>query len=138
MLRRWILLLAAPVLAGACNDQPPLLAPDTAVLEGVSLHLSVNLSRGLSDALVVRLAAPDSIVIPSSVVADSVLVVNGSETWAAALTEALPRFPGYAVFFVNEGPSWPVGSIVDVFVTVRDGPRRRLLEAPRQQITIVW
>ncbi len=137
MLRWWLLLLAAPVLAGACNDQPPLLAPDTAVLEGVSLRLSVSLSRGLSDALLVELWAPDSTVIPSSVVADSVLVVNGSETWAAALTEG-SRGPGLAGFYVNEGPPWPVGSIVDVFVTVRDGPRRRFLEAPRQQIAIVW
>jgi len=50
MLRLWICLPAAPLLAGACNDQPPLLAPD-------------------------------STVIPSSVVAGSVLVVNGSEAW---------------------------------------------------------
>jgi len=138
MLRPWILLVSAPLLAGACNDQPPLLAPETTVLEGVNLHLSVSLFRGLSDELVVRLAAPDSTVIPSSVLADSVLVVNGHETWAAALTETLPRLPGYAVFFVNEGPPWPVGSIVDVFVTVRDGTHRRLLEAPRQEIMIVW
>ena len=133
MLRPWMFLLAAPLLASACNDQPPLLAPDTTVLEGMSLHLSVSLD--FPGYLTVTLTAPDSTnVIPSSIVADSVRVVHCGETWVAALTQALPRFPGWAAFFASDKPPWPQGSIVDVFVTVRDGPRRRLLEAPRQEV----
>ena len=137
-MRPWMFLLAAPLLAGACNDQPPLLAPDTTVLEGVSLHMSVGFEKyGSWLSVAVTLGTPDSTVLfPSTVIADSVWLVNGHETWASPLTE-FPQPPGFAVFESSDtaGPDWPVCSIVDVFVTVKDGPHRRLLEAPRQQMT---
>jgi hypothetical protein len=86
-----MILLTACVSAAACSSERLLLPPDHAVLGGVDLHLAVYLNRDfqccVSDgslSAVVDITVPDSLAVPGSVRADSIWVVNGHETWAAA------------------------------------------------------
>ena len=141
MARLRFVVAIAPLLALACSAERIPLAPDRAVLGGMDLHLTVALNRDfqccVSDGslqAVVVLTAPDSLMVPSGVTADSISVVNGNATWTAALGQ-LFRAPGYAEFVAREGPKWTIGASVDVYVVVHDGARRQLLEAARQQIT---
>jgi hypothetical protein len=143
MQRPCLVLLAAPLLAVACTAEPLLLAPDHAVAGGVELQMSVGLFRdfqpnsppdGKPLAVIIQLAAADSsLTVPSTVVADSAWVVNGQETWAAQLTEDI-RWQGIARFAARDGPKWAPGTRVDVYVALRDGAHRQLLEAAQQPI----
>jgi hypothetical protein len=84
---------------------------------------------------VLRVKAADGTTVPSSVRADAVWVVFGSEVWAARTAEERSRdetAPFYEAIARN-GPKWGPGVTVDVVVRLRDNAGQSvLLRAPDQ------
>ena len=143
--------------AGACSSErvvaPTVLpvfaelrnAPEIASLDGVAVRLETFAWRNFQPIsppdgkpliVVVRIKSMDGTVIPSTLKADSLWVVNGEIAWAASVREEQPRGPDWSFFeaVARDGPKWGPGVTVDVVVRLRGASGQRALVQVRGQV----
>ena len=157
---RWMTLGAAlTVLAAACagtatspTPQPSDLAsaPLQVTLGGRVLSLEASLWRdfmpisppdGKPLIAAARVKSDNGSPVPATIVAETLWVLNGNETWSATPREERPRSDTAPVYEVvaRDGPKWSPGAMVDVVVRLRDGDgRTALLRVARQPIQATY
>ena len=113
-------------------------APEVVSLEGVAVHLETYLWRdfqpisppdGKPLLALVRIKGAGGTVLPATLKADSVWIVNGELAWVASLREEQPRGPDLSFFeaMARDGPKWGPGITVDVVVRLRNVSGQRVL-----------
>jgi len=106
------------------NGPPP--ATDAIIVSGRGLRLNVFLGRDFMPSLqpdtrlmaIIRLV-PDSGTVPDGVSVESATFSLGSDNWHVVPKKEAP-WPNYLEVIARGGPTWPVGSPVDVVVQVKD------------------
>ena len=145
------------VLAGACSGDralaPTVLpafadlrtAPEVASLDGAAVRLEafawrdfqpISPSDGKPLIVVVRIKRVDGKVVPSTLKADALWVVNGELAWAASVREEQPRGSDSSFFeaVARNGPRWGPGVAVDVVVRLHGVSGQRALVQVRGQV----
>lgn len=101
-------------------------ANDAIIISGRRLRLNAFLGRDFMPSLqpdtrlmaIIRLV-PDSGAVPAGVSVESATFSLGSDNWhVVPMKEA--SWPNYFEVVARGGPTWPVGSLVDVAVQVKD------------------
>lgn len=110
-------------------------APASVTLDGVPFTLQAFVNRDFMPVSDTRLRVflnihtPPGMVVPLTVFADRVWVTNGAEIWASSLQNNPDQ--GRNAYFARGGPTWDIGTTVDVVVQLRNIDGRTALLALR-------
>jgi hypothetical protein len=127
-----------------------LAVPTTVTADGKSLTLNAVLWRdffppnplpdGGPMVSVVRVQTSDGSAVPTTVTADMIWLVNGTEVWSAVPRQERTRedaAPSYEVV-ARDGPKWQPGTSVDVIVRLRTRAGVVRLRAAHQLIQVTF